>query len=47
MEYIVNNNTGKEYEVVYFKFNNDQVLAEHTSAMVASGDYSIIEKDEQ
>ena len=30
MKYVVNLETGKEYEMVYFKLmNNDQVLAEY------------------
>ena len=46
MKYVVNLETGKEYEVVYFKHNNDQVLAEYVDGMVSTGNYEVIEKEE-
>ena len=46
MKYVVNLNTGKEYEMVYFKSNNDQILAEHVSELVATGNYELIERED-
>lgn len=46
MKKVVNKETGKEYEMVYFKFNNDQILAEHVSQLVATGKYELIEIEE-
>ncbi len=46
MKYVVNLETGKEYEMVYFKYNNDQVLAEYVDDMVSTGKYELIEKED-
>ena len=46
MKYVRNLETGKEYEMVYFKHNNNQVLAEYVDGMVATGKYELIEKED-
>ena len=46
MKYLLNTNTGTEREIVYFKHNNNQILAEHVDELVATGNYKIIEKEE-
>lgn len=46
MKYVVNLETGKEYEMVYFKHNNDQVLAENVDEMLATGKYELIERED-
>ena len=46
MKLLRNIETSKEYEVVYFKHNNDQVLAEYVDEMVTTGLYEEVEKED-
>ena len=46
MNVIINNETGKEREVVYFKHNNNQVLAEYVNTMVATGKYRVEDRED-
>ena len=46
MKYLLNLETGSEREIVYFKHNNQQILAEHVDELVAKGTYKIIEKED-
>jgi len=46
MKYLLNTETGSEREIVYFKHNNNQILAEHVDELVETGNYIIIEKED-
>ena len=46
MQYLLNKKTGSQREVVYFKSENNQILAEHVSELVATGNYELIENED-